>query len=516
MNRFVIVLALLIGGTAVAQMDGMAGMPGMAPAKKPAPAPLPDAPRNTTTTQGNKAADAAAESVRASQAQQRGQAAYQAGAQSDAQSLHRDTAQVQEAENLTLRTGTNLPAPELLNDAARRTPIALQQFIDWAEHGNPTLAQARALVERSTQQARQAALYPNPTVGYSGEHIRGGSYHGGEEGAFVQQTIVTGGKLGLRRDVYRAQAAAGEAGVQVQAARVRGDVQSMFYQALAAQAQVVVRQRLLQLTLDAVDTVHQLANVGQADAPDVLQTEVEAEQAKIDFVDAQRLYLQRFQVLAAMCAQTALAVSPLAGDLEQVPNMDADASVARAIADSPIVRQAQQQVAATQAELKATKREVVPDVSVQAGEWYSGERLEGIHKAAGWMGFAQAGVVLPLWNRNQGNAEAAKADVARAAANVTRTQLQMKQQTEPMAQEYLAARFQAERYRTQLLPRARRAYELYSMKYGQMAAAYPQVLVSQRTLFQLQIAYLHALESEWKSALALQNYGMTGGLEKPE
>jgi cobalt-zinc-cadmium efflux system outer membrane protein len=48
-----------------------------------------------------------------------------------------------------------------------------------------------------------------------------------------------------------------------------------------------------------------------------------------------------------------------------------------------------------------------------------------------------------------------------------------------------------------------------------MASAYPQVLVSQRTLFQLQISYIDALNSVWQNAIALQNFTLKGGLEAP-
>jgi cobalt-zinc-cadmium efflux system outer membrane protein len=126
-----------------------------------------------------------------------------------------------------------------------------------------------------------------------------------------------------------------------------------------------------------------------------------------------------------------------------------------------------------------------------------------------------ASVNIPLWNRNQGNIEAAKVELERAHQDVKRTQLRLKQQSEPLAQQYLSSRFEAERYGSELLPRARRAYQLYLMKYQQMAAAYPQVLVSQRTLFQLQVDYLQALGTEWSNALALQNYTLTNGLEQP-
>ena len=38
--------------------------------------------------------------------------------------------------------------------------------------------------------------------------------------------------------------------------------------------------------------------------------------------------------------------------------------------------------------------------------------------------------------------------------------------------------------------------------------AYPRVLVSQQTLFQLQVSYIAALTSVWQNAIALQNYSL--------
>jgi cobalt-zinc-cadmium efflux system outer membrane protein len=66
-----------------------------------------------------------------------------------------------------------------------------------------------------------------------------------------------------------------------------------------------------------------------------------------------------------------------------------------------------------------------------------------------------------------------------------------------------------------MIPRAARAYQLNLNKYRQMASAYPQVIISQRTLFQLRVSYIQALENLWKSAIALQNFTLSGGLEAP-
>jgi cobalt-zinc-cadmium efflux system outer membrane protein len=426
------------------------------------------------------------------------------------------TMTLQEPENPGYRTGENLPAPELLKDVASRPAMTLSDFEAIADKSNPTLKQANAFVRRSQEQARQAGLYPNPSIGYQGEQIRGGSYGGGEQGGFIQQNIVLGGKLGLRRDIYEQEKNSDQIGVQEQTYRVHGDVQQAFYDALTAQVTVQLRQRLLRVALDAVATVHQLANVGQADAPDILQTEVESEQAKVDYEIAQRQYLQAFRTLASVAGKGDLPVSPLQGELDKAPDLNAEQMVESVVTDSPTVKRAQQEIAVAQARLKDAKRESVPDLQLRGGEQYNGEQLSGyLGKAVGAQSFATAGVSIPLWNRNQGNVEAAKAEVERAEEDVLREQLTLRQQAAPLAQSYLSAKFEADRYRTQLIPRATRAHELYLQKYQTMAQAYPQVLVSQRTLFQLQISYLMALHDVWRSAIALQNYTLSGGLRTP-
>lgn len=475
---------------------------------------LPQDMRNLQNT-NDAAARKESQSERNSERQQREEPMQKPGQQSDSQSATHSTLTLQEPENPGHITGEKLPAPDLLGEIEKRAPMTLQDFLTQAEHSNPTLAESRADVLSARAQARQAALYPNPSIGYSGDQIRGGSYGGGEQGAYIQQKIVLGGKLGLRRNIHNQQARSNEIGVEEQQYRVHNDVEQAFYRALVSQAKVAMRQRIMRVALDAAETAHQLANVGQADAPDILQAEVEAGQAKIEYVTEQRNFIRDFQTLAALAGLQNLAASPLQGDIESPPALDAEHQIATVVAASPAVKRAQQVVVVAEARLKDARREPVPDLTLRAGEWYSGEEVSGAHVAAGPMSFASAAIDLPVWNRNQGNILAAKAALERAKEDVVRTQLSLKQQAEPLVQQYLAATFEADRYRTDLVPSARRAYELYLMKYQQMAGAYPQVLISQRTMFQLQIGYLTALREVWSSALSLQNYTLTGGLRQP-
>ncbi len=502
------------------KMDPPPAKPQQAPpAPKPNHTPNPPDPRPADMKSmgldaGDTRAKAAAASIEQSVQQQAGPPAKPAPA-SNADSLKLPIQELQEPEAVGFETGTDLPAPELLRDLVSRPPMTVESFLALADKTNPTLAQAQRNLDRSEQQARQAGLPPNPILGYSGDHIRGGEYHGGEEGAFFSQEFVLGRKLALRRDIYRAEGRSNELAVDIQRARVHNDVGRAFFDALSAQQAVVVQDRLLKVALDAETNAHELERVGQADASDMLTAEISAEQAKIEFVNAQRMFLAAFAQLATSSGQARLDPHPLTGELVSPPEFDAEATVLTDAEQSPAVKQAQVNVTVAEARLKSAQREKVPNLNLKAGEWYSGEVLGATNLKAGPESFVEASVQLPLWNRNQGNIEAARVELERARQEVTRTQLLTRNRAEPLAQQYQTARFTAERYRTEMLPRARRAYQLEVLKYQQMAQTYPHVLSAQRLLFTLQLGYIQALNQAWQAAIALENYTLMNALDEP-
>src|SRR5437899_853771 len=156
--------------------------------------------------------------------------------------------------------------------------LRLEDLERMALANNPTIVQVQANVRVSAGLARQAGLYPNPTVGYYGDEIRGGYSGGGKQGGFISQTIVTGGKLRAARRVAELLTQQAETAGEVQRLRIVNNVRTMFYLVLADQRLVDVRQNLAKLAADATRTSYQLANVGQADRPDVLQAEVDQQQ----------------------------------------------------------------------------------------------------------------------------------------------------------------------------------------------------------------------------------------------
>jgi cobalt-zinc-cadmium efflux system outer membrane protein len=412
------------------------------------------------------------------------------------------------------------PTPALASPRSRESSaafaITLEQLQQMALANNPTLAQAMAGVRAAAGRTRQAGLWPNPTIGYLGDEIRGGSFGGGEQGVFVQQNVILGGKLGLDRQVHAMEGDQAAAEADEQRLRVENGVRIAFYQSLAAQEMVEMRAKLSALAKDAVETTRQLFNVGQADQPDVLQAQVEADQAELAIISEQQEQLRAWRVLAAVVGQPELPLARLAGNLEDLPRLNAEQILQTILRDSPAVKIARLGATRADAELTRARRETIPDLFLRGGYAYSFEQLAASQpQAVGSQGFAEVGVNVPIFNRNQGNIQAAAADRERAAAEVQRVALVLRQMAAPVLQDYASSRAVADRYHASTLPNARQAYELYLQKYNEGAAAYPQVLIAQRTLFQLESGYIAALENVWINAATLEGLLLTDGLDLP-
>jgi cobalt-zinc-cadmium efflux system outer membrane protein len=412
----------------------------------------------------------------------------------------------------------NMPAPATTptqEQASTEVGLSLAELEEMAINNNPTLAQAAAEIRAATGRKLQSGLYPNPTIGYQGEQIRGGIQGGGEQGFFVSQDIVLGSKLGLNRRVFEQEKKQAEVEGDEQRLRVINSVRMFYYQALAAQEMVDIRRKLSKLAEDAVKTSHQLGNVGQADQPDVLQAEVEGEQAELAVVAAEQKQLRVWRALAATVGKPEMPLTHLAGSLAELPEDNPDQWLQAILHGSPAVKIAQLGVLRAEASMARAKREPIPDLQLRGGLQQNREPEATTNRPIGLQGFAEVGVQIPIFNRNQGNVQASHADVERAQREVQRVQLVLRERAAMLVQNYMTSRATVDKYRNRMIPRAQKAYELYLKSYGGMAAAYPQVLISQRTLFQLQSDYIAALESLWGNAIALKGFLLTDGLEAP-
>ncbi len=410
----------------------------------------------------------------------------------------------------------NTPPSQAVEPASASLRLAdLEQM---ALKANPTLAQAEAAVRAAEGKRVQAGLLPNPVVGYSGEELAFRAIgEKSEHLGFIEQTIPLGGKLKKSRAIFAQEKIQSEQGAAAQRQRILNGVRMLFYRALGAQQLVEVRAELAKLAREAVKVTGELYNVGQADRPDVAQIRIEAERAELDLIMAENDREQVWLELGAVVGNPSLQPTPLVGELtKSLPVLNQVSLLSQLLSQSPEIKRAQAGVERATAALKRAKAEVMPDLFLRGGFGYNRELLEKEipnAKRTGPEAQVEVGLRIPLWNRNQGGIATATAEIEIAEREVQRTELLLRVRFASAYRSYLNAWRVASQYEKQIVPQAQNAYDTYLKNFRGMAAAYPQVLIAQRTLFQVRADYVEALVNTWQNTVLLQGYLLSGALD---
>ena len=438
-----------------------------------------------------------------------GQSAHEASPQSERQVTQSDH---------TLHQTPNAQTPQ---NPPSGPAMTLSDVERMAAQNNPTLAQAEAAIRAAQGRKRQAGLFPNPTVGYQGDEFAFRAFSDkSEHFFFVEQTIPLGGKLSKSQRIFEKEVSQAETEATAQKQRVLNTVRMLYYEALGAQQRVDLRGELARLAREAVKTTSELQNVGQADRPDYLESEIEAQQVELDLVSAENDRDQVWRLLAAVMGMPEMKAARLAGDLEMgIPALDQEVLMATLLAGSPEMKSTRAEVERAQALVARAKAERVPDLFLRGGVGYSNEILETrtgpTGRKTGPEANVQVGFNLPIFNRNQGGIAAAEAELVIAEREIKRLELALRVRLAQAFRDYNNALISVQRYKQTILPRAERAYNLYLASFRQMAASYPQVLISQRTMFQVRENYLNALVEVRQNAIRIEGFLLTGGLDAP-
>jgi cobalt-zinc-cadmium efflux system outer membrane protein len=387
--------------------------------------------------------------------------------------------------------------------------VSLANLEQLALQNNPTLTQAVANIEIARGHALQSGLYPNPTFGYVADRIGAAGTAGEMQGLFIDQTIVTAGKLRLNRAKSAQDVSQAEWQALAQQYRVLNSVRITYYRLLAMQQLLEVRGELLKVADEAAKTTEELVNVGAANKADLLQARIETRQERVALENAQALYQAGWQELAALVGVPALSANRLDGQLGAPAGVpDFDASLAHLLEASPEVQVARYGVVRAQLALQRERIERVPNVQLQVANGYDFDSRKNVTSV-------QAGVRLPIFDRNQGNIQAAVGQLQVAQAQMDRVELSLRQRLARTYAQYRNAETTVENYRRHVLPEAKEAYELYLASFGARRAAWPQVLVAQRTYFQVSVEYTQALEQLRRAEVVILGLLLVDGLDEP-
>jgi cobalt-zinc-cadmium efflux system outer membrane protein len=401
-----------------------------------------------------------------------------------------------------------LPAPLPEAPLQAETGLTFAELEQMALTFNPSLSRAAALVGAARGTWVQSGLAPNPSVGYEGQQLGSGGL-AEQQGVLFSQEIVRGGKLRLNRAVAERDLSVARQDVAAQQLRVLTDVRIAFYQVLLAQRQIDLTQNLIRISDEGSRAADNLFQAREAGRTDVLQSQLEVENAQILAQNARHRHDAAWRSLAAVTGNPLLPPQPLVGDVAAPPkNFDFDETIARIYAMSPEILAAKLEIGRAQVALERARVEPVPNINVQGLVNAQDNGIGG--KPDGGIAVT---IPVPLFNRNQGNILRAQHEIIAARRALSQIELDLQNRLAPTFEQYTNARGQVIRYQDRVLPAAQESLELTRKMYEAGELNYVGLLTVQRTFSQTHLSYLDALRSLRVAEVEIEGLLLRGSLQ---
>jgi outer membrane protein TolC len=374
-------------------------------------------------------------------------------------------------------TARSLQSPELREFIRQHDPQAAETWPPsrWdpqrltlaAFYFNPALEAARARLATAEAATTTAAQRPNPTLQLPFQRTlnpkRGDSPW--TLGVALDIPIETAGKRGAR--ISEATHLSGAARFQVAntAWGVRSQLRTQLLNLWLAGQKAKLLGQQLALDQRTVAMLEHRQTAGDASAWEVNQQRLAVMQARTDLLTAQRdAAAARVQVATVLGLRAGaldnieLDLTEYAGAYPAIPAIPADTLRLQALLNRADVQAGVEQYEASQAALQSEVAKQYPDMHLGPGYTFD----QGARK----IGFDFAGLVLPIFNRNEGPIAEARARRLEAQAHLQQLQAQAFGETDGAIAAYQATQDIVEQNKAQLAAQSRqlaatqRAFEI--------------------------------------------------------
>jgi outer membrane protein, heavy metal efflux system len=376
-------------------------------------------------------------------------------------------------------------------------PAGLDELLALARARNPDLAATTARVGEARGRMVQAGLYPNPTLGYSGNQINDGPGTAGQQGGFVAQEFVTAGKLKIAREAARFGVTAADWNAASKWFDTAARVKAAYYEYTAAVAVLRESERMADLFAEALARTEKLAAGGKVETYDVSRLKVEVTQTANRVGAARQRVANAGRVLAVAVGVDTLPDGIAVADLATAATPPAyDEAVGLAGRSSFVLAAAAE---AEQARVEVRAAEVKPAPNIQTMATVAHDFTTRAPMAS-----VQVGLPIPLWDRNQGNITAAKYRLRAAEAAVEQARLRAVERLAGAYQRYENARRQLDLYKAKVLPDAAAALAQIDKVYEARGERFFDTLDARRVLAQARIDYAQALGDLWAAIAEIE------------
>lgn len=400
-----------------------------------------------------------------------------------------------------------------INDVAELSPsssnlLTLEATVTLALAYNPTIPQARSLVQQQNGTTVQAGLYPNPQVGY----LRSDPDQPGKSrtsGAFLGQEIVTAGKLRLAQLASRYDVTLRSWQVTAQEQRVVNDVRVRFYEWVAAQEAYKVAKDLVSSANDGLRIANTMRDASIGTKPDVLQAQMQISNAEGALYDSELRIDAARQSLEAVVGTKLAACEPKAEFDEDLPDLEWESSLERLLNESPLLKSQLAELQAARAEIQLSDAQAIPNINAQmVAQRDSTEKFSSIGTFVS--------IPAPIFNRNQGNRISSRAFYAQQVREYERIKLALADQLSVALRQYKSLQRGRQRLQLEILPKAEENLDLVTAAYKAGRMDFQRVVDARKFLFQAKMAKIETIADLQKTFVEIDGLQLSGALNPTE
>jgi outer membrane protein, heavy metal efflux system len=393
--------------------------------------------------------------------------------------------------------------PGMVHTEAQPTgpPVSLADLVQEAIEKNPELVALRAQVDVVKQRPTQERFLAPPTAEAQVWQWPLNSINPADTNMYmfmVTQDLPGRGKRQLRASVAEKNVALAESDIAIRARDVIDQIKQSY-------ASLFIARKAIQVHLDSVDLLRQIADVaqtkyttGRISQQDVLKPVVELSRLHTDIIrfdEQAKLASARLNVLLNRAPE--MPIGPLM-EGQELKTLPATADLQRLALDrQPELQRARLEVERAEAELASVRSEYKPDFSVQGGYMLQPRMTDA------WMG--RIGITWPKapWSRGKIDARVAEQTAAIQTAKA-RTQAAENMVRLAVQEAYVRAKSAQDRavlLRTTILPQSQQTLEVSRVAYQTDRVDFQALIDNQRVLLDVNLDYFRAL-SEFTQALA--------------
>jgi cobalt-zinc-cadmium efflux system outer membrane protein len=387
------------------------------------------------------------------------------------------------------------------------------ELVTRALASNPTLMAQRQQIKMAKGDVTQAHLRKNPSLILGGlKEVDGGD-----------NSINIGGSLPLelyqrrarRTEVAESKEDATQESVADQERLLAGKVRTRFGDALASIRNLMFAEQLLQVNRDFLKLMDDRVREGATPSLDADETRVE-----VNRIESLRIDYQAKAEVALLALKEAVGIDPeeiirLKGMLELAPhNYDPKQLLQLAIGHRPDLAVQRANEALANAQLRLDRAEGKPDASVFGGYERpdSGFALEAFDTAGNLSPIRQTfnhvtfglNINLPLFNRNQGAAEADGAAIQAARSQVAAVDLNLRHEVAQNLIRFNGSETRVSVYRSGVRDQAAHNLEVVRQTYSYGRTTLLDVIAEQRRYIDIETGYTDVLLDAYAARIALE------------